>query len=224
MRNKIESMKKCIILANGDAPKKSDITFFLKKGYSTLICADGGADTAKKLKLIPDYIIGDLDSISSNTLLHYQEKCRIIKMKRQNDTDVEKCLKFAIKNGYTEAILLGATGSRLDHSFCNLGIVLKFYNEIKIKILHDDSLLEVISGNITLTTKKNETISLYGIDEMTKVSSRGLKYRLKNMALPFGKKESTSNVANGKSVELNVTKGKMFLIRDFNVMKNNDLI
>lgn len=217
-------MKKCIILANGDSPKKSAIAFFRKKGYSTLICADGGADTAKKLKLIPDYIIGDLDSISSNALLYYQEKCRIIKLKRQNDTDVEKCLKLAIKNGYTEAILLGATGSRLDHSFCNLGIVLKFYDEIKIKILHDDSILEAISGSTTIATQKNETISLYGIDEKTKVSSRGLKYVLKNTALPFGKKESTSNAANGSSVELNITKGKMFLIRDFNVMKNNDLI
>ena len=109
-------LKKCIILANGKASKKSVIQFLQRKNYSTLICADGGANQARKLSLTPDFIIGDLDSIKKQTTNFYKNKSKIIKQKRQNDTDVEKCLKFAIKNKFEEAVLLGVTGDRLDQN------------------------------------------------------------------------------------------------------------
>ncbi len=217
-------MKKCIILANGQPPKKSVISFLINAGFSTLICADGGADTAMLYKLSPDYIIGDLDSISPEAVNHYSKKCRIIKIKRQNDTDVEKCLKFAIKNRFTEAILIGGTGDRLDHSFCNLGIVLKFSNNIKITVIHQKSLLRTFSGDLTLKTVRGETISVYGIKEKTKILSRGLKYPLKNISLPFGERESTSNIALGEKVELKIKNGSIFVVRDFYLMKKHGLI
>ncbi|OGU52935.1 MAG: thiamine diphosphokinase, partial [Ignavibacteria bacterium GWC2_36_12] len=187
-------MKKCIILANGKPPKKSVIQFLQKKNYSALICADGGADYARKLGLIPNYIIGDLDSIEDSTLKFFKHKSSIIKLKRQNDTDVEKCLKFAINKGFSEAVLLGVTGNRLDHTFCNLGIVIKFFNKIKLKIIAEESLLIPYKGDVVLKTFPGEIISLYGFDRKTKITSTGLKYPLKKSTLPFGEKESTSNV------------------------------
>lgn len=216
-------MRKCIILANGQAPKKPVLNFLYKNGYRTLICADGGADTALKLNLMPDYIIGDLDSISANALKLFRCESEIIQIKRQNDTDVEKCLKFAIRKKYEEVILLGGTGDRLDHSFCNLGIVLKFFEKIKIKVLHQKSLLAAYTGKVTLHTTKDEIISIYGIDEKTKIKSSGLKYPINNIPLPFGKKESTSNKALGSEISLRITGGKVFVIRDFNLMKAHGL-
>ena len=67
------------------------------KGFSTIICADGGANSAKKIGITPDFIIGDFDSVDSGTLKYFKSKSTIIQIKRQNDTDVEKCLKFAIR-------------------------------------------------------------------------------------------------------------------------------
>jgi thiamine pyrophosphokinase len=216
-------LKKCIILANGKAPQKSVIQFLKKKNYSTLICADGGADRAKKLGLTPDYIIGDLDSIEKQTISFYKNKSKIIKLKRQNDTDVEKCLKFAIKNKFKEAVLLGVTGDRLDHTFCNLGIIIKFFKKIKLQLIAEDSLLVPYSGEVELLTIPGETISLYGFDRKTKITSEGLKYSLKNNSLPFGERESTSNVAVFKKVSLKIRRGIIFVIRDFNTVKSNGL-
>ena len=164
-------MKKCIILANGNAPQKSVIQFLKKKNYSTLICADGGANHTKKLGLTPDYIIGDLDSVKQQTINFYKSKSKIIRLKRQNDTDVEKCLKFAIKKGFKDAVLLGVTGDRLDHTFCNLGIVIKFFKKIKLQLIAENSLLIPYSGRIELKTFPGETISLYGFDRKTKITS-----------------------------------------------------
>lgn len=216
-------MKKCIILANGKEPKKSVIQFLRKKNFSTLICADGGANQARKLGLTPEYIIGDLDSIKKQIINFYKNKSKIIKLKRQNDTDVEKCLKFAIKNKFEEAVLLGVTGDRLDHTFCNLGIVIKFFKEIKLRLIAEDSLLIPYTGFVELKTFLNETISLYGFDRKTKITSEGLKYPLKNSSLPFGEKESTSNVAISKKVTLRTKSGIIFVIRDFNSVKLHGL-
>jgi thiamine pyrophosphokinase len=216
-------MKKCIILANGKAPKKSLVTFFQKKGYNKLICADGGADSALKMKLLPDAIIGDLDSISTKALKEFRSVSRIIRLKRQNDTDVEKCLKYAINKKYEEALLLGVTGNRLDHTFCNLGIVLKFFPQINISLIAEDSFLKPYKGNTAIKTFPRETISLYGFNSNTKISSKGLKYQLQEIALPFGERESTSNIAKGDTVELKISGGVIFVIRDLNQMMANDL-
>ena len=123
-------MKGCIIIANGKAPGKSDVNYFRSIGYETVICADGGANSAFKLGVIPQFIIGDFDSIKQNVREYYSTRSKIINYSRQNDTDVEKCLKYAVKNNYEKAVILGATGDRLDHTICNLGILLKFNNKI----------------------------------------------------------------------------------------------
>lgn len=217
-------MKKCIIIANGRAPSKKVIKFFKNRGYSTLICADGGANSAFKLGLVPDYIIGDLDSINSETLKYFSNKSKIIRIKRQNDTDVEKCLKFAHKKKFSEALLLGVTGDRLDHTICNLGIVLKFFDKIKCNIVAENSYLTATSESILLKSLPGETISLYAFSSKTRITSNGLRYALHNSTLAFGERESTSNVSTKDEIKLKVKGGIVFIIRDFNFISKNDLI
>ena len=217
-------MKKCIILANGKSPQRSAVEYLKNKNYSTLICADGGANSADKLKIVPDFIIGDMDSIDTRTLNKFRSSSKVIQIKRQNDTDVEKCLKFAIMKKFTESILLGVTGNRLDHSFCNLGIVIKFHNKIKLRIIAENSILTPYTGLIKLKTHPGETISLYGFNKQTKIYSEDLKYPLKHISLPFGEKESTSNIAITDSVKINITGGIIFIIRDYHLVKKYDLL
>jgi len=216
--------KKFMLLANGKTPQKKIINFLQQEGYSALVCADGGANKAKQLNLIPDFIIGDLDSIDNQTLKFYQDKSKIIKLLRQNDTDVEKCLKEMINRSYGEAVLLGVTGDRLDHTFCNLGIVIKFFHRIKLKIIAENSLLIPYAGNVELHTIPGEIISLYGFDTKTRINSQGLFYSLKNISLPFGKKESTSNIAESNKVTLKIAGGIIFVIRDLNLLMKNNLL
>lgn len=217
-------IKKCIILANGKSPLKSVIKYFQNKNYSDLICADGGGNTALKLNLIPKYIIGDFDSISTLTLKHFSRSTEMIKIKRQNDTDVEKCLKFAVRNHYSEVILMGVTGNRLDHTFNNLGILIKYFLKIDLAIVAENSFLKAYNKNTILRTLPGETISIYGLNIKTKVTSSGLKYPLRNITLPFGIRDSTSNVSTNHNVILKIKNGAIFVIRDINFVMKNDLI
>jgi thiamine pyrophosphokinase len=216
-------MKRCIIIANGKSPSKKVVEYFVNKGYSTIICADGGANSAKKLGIIPDFIIGDLDSIEQSTLKHFKNKSVILQYKSQNDTDVEKCLKFAISKKYEETVFLGVTGDRLDHTICNLGIVIKFFDKIKIHISAENSFLSANNKSLVIKSKINETISFYAFNKKTFISSKGLKYPLTKSNLAFGVKESTSNVSTSESIELKIIGGIVFIVRDFNFMKKHDL-
>jgi thiamine pyrophosphokinase len=217
-------MKKCIIIANGKSPTKKTVQFFYNKGFKTIICADGGANSAKKIEITPEFIIGDLDSITPAVSKYFSHKSTFIKYNRQNDTDVEKCLKFVIKKKFSEVILLGVTGDRLDHTICNLGIVLKFYKQIKIFLAAEDSFLIPADKSIIFKSVPGETISIYAFDKKTIITSIGLKYQLKNTALPFGIRESTSNVSTSSTVKLSVKGGIIFIVRDFNFMKKYGLI
>src|ERR1035437_1594707 len=214
---------KCIILANGKPPAKSVLTLLKRKGYSILICADGGANTARKINVLPDYIIGDFDSVTKDTLKYFAGKSEVISIKKQNDTDVEKCIKYAIKKKLNDIVLTGVTGNRLDHTFCNLGIVLKFSNLTRLRIIAENSLLAPYTGNVNIKTCSGETISLYGLNAKTRILSEGLYYPFKIMSLPAGLKESTSNLAIGKEVKLRITGGVIFVIRDFKTVIKHDL-
>lgn len=216
-------MKQCLIIANGKSPTLKVVNYFIKKGYDTIICADGGANSARKLNLLPDFIIGDLDSISKDNLKYYSKTTSVLKYDRQNDTDVEKCLKFAIKNKFNQAVLLGVTGDRLDHTICNLGIVIKFMKQIKILIAAEKSLLVPVKKSISFSSINGETISIYAFNKKTKISSIGLKYKLYKTALPFGVRESTSNVSTKDNVTIKVENGVAFIIRELQSIIKHDL-
>lgn len=216
-------MKRCLIIANGKSPSKKKIIKLIELGFDFIICADGGTETAKKLNIIPNAIIGDMDSISNKTLKYFSD-VEIIKLNRQNDTDVEKCLKYAIRKRFTEVVLLGATGDRLDHSICNLGIVIKFFNKIRIHILHEKSILSCYNSKVSLPAGIGEIFSLYGFGDKCTITISGLKYKMKNKLLVFGKNESTSNVAVDTKVNIKIRSGHVFVIREFNEVIKHGIV
>lgn len=217
-------MKSCIIIANGDSPKKDIINYLQKNGAETIIAADGGANFAYKLEIIPNYIVGDFDSIKPKVKEYFADKSKLVEYNRQDDTDVEKALEIAITNNYKTVYLLGGTGDRLDHTICNLGIIIKFFKKIRIIIIHGKTILFPYSSDIKLKTIPNEKISLYAFDDETTITSEGLKYPLQNSKLRFGVKESTSNVALGGEVNLKINGGMVFVIRELKKMQKNGLI
>ena len=81
-----------------------------------IICADGGFEAANNLKIEPDLWVGDMDSLNSDNNL-YTEK--IIFPEDKDLTDSHIAVNEALKRGFKEIILVGATGGRLDHEYAN---------------------------------------------------------------------------------------------------------
>jgi thiamine pyrophosphokinase len=207
-------MKKIILIANGS---KFDLNVFEKirsLGYSDIACADGGSNIAFDYKIVPNFIIGDLDSIKEEVYDFYKSQTKIIKFKRQSDTDVEKALKYLYKLGYNDVVIFSGTGDRLDHTIGILSILIKFSDKLKLSLIHGINILSVISGENEFNVTIGETISLFAFNEGTKILTKGLKYPLNNETLVFGQRESISNVAIKSKIKISVNNGVIFFIRE----------
>ncbi|HHY79606.1 MAG TPA: thiamine diphosphokinase, partial [Thermoanaerobacter sp.] len=128
---------KVLIISNGDI---KDYNFYEKllKDVDMVICADGGANHAYQMKIKPDLIIGDFDSIKEEILEFYEnEGVRIEKFPPMKDeTDTQLAMLKAIELGATDVTFIGVIGERFDHSYANLSLLLYLLNRnIKGKIV-----------------------------------------------------------------------------------------
>ena len=208
---------KALILGGGTPLSKDQLIFLLGEGYSCVVAADAGAETARALHLSPSAVIGDFDSIQPNTLAHCrrQKDCEVIHLPRQTDSDVEKCLEFLEGKGCTSCVLCGVTGDRLDHGLASLALLLRWSLKMHLALFAGKSVIEVVRGGISFKTTPRTTISLFGFSAETYIRSEGLEYPLRDEALNFGEREGLSNAALGDSVRLMVRGGGVYVVRDF---------
>lgn len=203
------------ILCNGSAPKGAIYDKFYERFNFDLICADGGANAAFKLGLLPKVIVGDLDSIDTDIFKHCRQKgVQVQKLSRQNDTDLEKALKLAVKLKYYRVVIFGFSGRRFDHTLSNISNVMKYSKQLEIYLVDDHSILQFIYGKRNFNSIKGEVVSLLCFDPKTKVTTTNLLYPLKSDSLQFGIRESISNVCTDDHFTIDVKNGVCLLTRD----------
>ncbi len=112
---------KVIIVSGGSVTGE-----FIKKFYQAgdkVIAVDKGLESVLSLGLTPEVIIGDFDSVEAGAesfLASYEGK--LIRLNPvKDDTDTEAALDYCIAHYLGNAvILLGATGTRFDHTLANV--------------------------------------------------------------------------------------------------------
>lgn len=201
------------ILCNGKSISKSLFKKFESKYDFDLICADGGANTAYKMNLKPKIIIGDFDSAEEFVLNFYKSIAKLVYLKRQTDTDLEKALLYCRRKKYNNVFVFGFSGKRFDHTLSNISNALKFSNCFRIVLVDDYSTLQFINGEKKINSYSGEIVSLFGMSNRTSISTVNLKYPLNREKLIFGIRESTSNVSTHNNFVIHVHSGIVALIR-----------
>ena len=112
-----------LLLCNGEPPSCNVLLAARVTGL--LVAADGGANYAPALGLEPDLIIGDLDSVKPSILRRFT-KTGIIRVRRQDNTDMEKALDYLRGHDVGRVFLLGATGRRMDMTLANLTVIWRY--------------------------------------------------------------------------------------------------
>jgi thiamine pyrophosphokinase len=182
-----------------------------------ICCADGGANRAHERGLVPDFIVGDLDSILPETRAAFLQ-AQYIHRHDQNATDLEKTLQFAVEQGVQRALLVGITGLRFDHQICNLNIAEKFCSLMEIE-LHDDFGIGVFlnakqqEAIMSFETFIGQQISLFAFRRAEGIVTEGLKYPLQDEALEWAVRDGLSNEAIHTTVRIRVKKGILFVYR-----------
>lgn len=201
--------QKALIIANGIQPNIS----LVKKIVSTvdyIICADGGANHALKMRIKPDVIIGDIDSITPKTKNFYQN-VPIIFAGDRDSTDLEKAIKFCVERNIKIIDIIGATGDRIDHTIGNLGCFKKFGKKVNLKIIDPAGELFLVRKNIKLNTIVRKNISLIPLDRCEGVTTINLQYTLKNDTLELGVREGTSNKSTSDYIKVSIKSGTLLL-------------
>ncbi len=201
--------REALIICNGDVLPKRAITPMLRE-KPFIVCADGGANKARKLGIRPNVIIGDLDSISTATRKFFSS-ITTIQVRSQYSTDLEKALDYLVRHKYLNAVVVGAMGGRPDHSLSNLSI-LKKYNK-RIRLLFSDSLcdIQIVGRRITFESTIGEVVSLLPLGRCEGITTSGLEFPLRDEPLELGVREGTSNRAVSSPVSISVKKGSLLL-------------
>jgi len=173
-------MDSVIILANGEYPNHV-IPVKLLQDASSIICCDGAIHSLNNAGITPDFIIGDLDSISTDLKIKYKD--RLIHKPNQNENDLRKALKWAEKNGAKKATILGATGKRDDHSLANIFTLLEFPSNLDMALFTDYGKFSVVKSEHKFDSFTGEQVSLFSTDNTIKTTSTYLKYNLNNKNL-----------------------------------------
>ncbi|HHT49913.1 MAG TPA: thiamine diphosphokinase [Eubacteriaceae bacterium] len=208
---------KAFIISNGQMSNNDFyLNLFKEQRPDYVICADGGANHLKKLGIIPNTIIGDLDSISIKDLEYYKNlEVEIIKYPTKKDeTDTQLAIQYATTLPIKEIVLLGVIGDRIDHSLGNIylmeDIVLK---GLRVSIINENNIVYLINKEIEIYGLIGEVVSLLPYsDKVTGILSEGLEYPLYNKDMIKSNPYGISNVINKKRVKISIQSGLLLVI------------
>lgn len=205
-------MKRFIIFCGGNIFDYSVIS--LKN--STVLCADGGLYHARKIKVLPDVIIGDFDSYSCDIDSDYKINCRIIKCPpEKDDTDTMMCVKYAISHGADEIFIYGGLSGRFDHSIANIQ-TLKYCDERGIYAVIDDGLNRAFVQHDCRREYKQDISSYFSVFSLTESlfvrELSGVKYPLENYRLFSGFPLGVSNEIISERALLDISDGYALVV------------
>jgi thiamine pyrophosphokinase len=186
-----------------------------------IIAADRGADYLLSVGILPDFLIGDMDSASSSSINSCCEaaKCEIIRhLPEKDQTDGELAIVQAVTLAPEEIIFCGAIGNRIDHSMANLFCISNYVSEgVKISLESGSQEIILLAGEMRRSDWKiGDTVSLlsFGIScYVEKIA--GFKYPLANKELFQSSSLGISNVIEEESVYIHIKSGMAMVVREF---------
>ena len=200
-----------VILANGNYPTHPIPVKMLHKA-GCIVCCDGAADQLTDKGLEPSIIIGDLDSIDQTLKSEYNDKT--IHLPGQDENDLRKAIHWAEEGGIKEAVILGATGKRNDHSLSNIFILLQFPTSLKCTLITDYGYFKTAEGTDEFQSFKGQQVSLFSTDPEIEITSRNLKYNLISTKLTYLYSGSL-NESVSKNFTLCISHGKILVYQAF---------
>ena len=180
---------------------------------SLIVAADSGLLRLREAGLEPHAVIGDLDSLDRQELSGLNS-VQIHHDASQEDTDLEKAIRFCAEKGTKFADIVGATGERLDHSLNAVSLLLR-YSDLMALTLHDKHGFASLATRSPLgfDARVGERISLIPAPAAYGLSSRGLQYPLGGLNLLFGGRDAISNTVISLPVEIEWHSGSFLLYR-----------
>jgi len=204
-----------LVVAHGDLPSEACLKA-LSKASRRLIALDGAADRLIAIGLWPHVILGDLDSISASALKSApRHGTRIVQIKEQKTSDLEKGLRFCKQRDWRCIAVTGFLGNRLDHSLNAFGVLSKFH-ALEITLITSQSIARVLHGHSAFkcAVRPGQQISLMPLPIARGVALTGVKWPLRSQTLRQTGLVSLSNKATHTMVTVRQASGcSLFIVQ-----------
>ena len=196
-------MKIDCALVVGNRPLSSKVIELAKNAL--VIAADAGADRLLKFNIVPDWVIGDLDSVSDKAITKLEEWT--ITNKDIQKTDLEKAVEYAFEKGVKEIVIVGWDGGRIDHTLAALGLA---FNP-KIKLIDDEFTVHCVNGEKSIEGEESTLFSLIAMPE-ARVSVTGARWNLDHEKLNMGGRGIHNEIGPSGKVTIECHSGNLLLI------------
>lgn len=208
------------LIVSGGTVNEGFLTKIVKNGgFDVILAADAGMEALYRDHILPDIIVGDFDSVNPDTLEYFHDKEQIevcMLNPEKDDTDTEYAIREAIRRGAREIVIVGGTGTRIDHvlgNICLLGIGLE--HQVKICLMDEHNRMRMIDQPLTL--KKAEQygkyVSLIPFSEYVQgVTLRGFKYPLTDYTMGGFNSLGISNEIVSEEASISITSGQLIVI------------
>jgi thiamine pyrophosphokinase len=207
--------QRAVIFANGTLPNLESARALLREG-DFWIAADGGSRHALECGRAPDVLIGDLDSIPDPVRESLQRAGTKIQAHSpdKDETDLELAVWFALREGYSCILILGALGGRTDQTLANLSLLadpaLREY-DIRIDDGHEEAFCVRESAGVNGAAGDVVSLIPFGI-AAEGVVTKGLQYPLREETLPPHRTRGVSNRMVENKAEVSLERGVLLCI------------
>jgi thiamine pyrophosphokinase len=185
---------------------RSRIGKFKKK-----IVADGAARRARELDIIPDWVVGDMDSINELDRRFMEDAGVSFELHpaEKDSTDTQIALELAERAGGREIEVWGGTGSRLDHNLSNIFSASSFLERgIDIVFESPDLSVYFVKKQLFVPGAPGDTVSLIALgSRVSGVDLSGFKYPLDKATLEANWQWAVSNIITGENPVVRLESG-----------------
>ena len=208
---------RAIIIANGSVEEDESHAQAVQAD-DLVIAADGGAMIALELGLQPHVVVGDMDSLPREMRIELTERgCQFVSHpSRKDETDTELAVRYALRAGATQIILLGATGNRLDHTLANILLLgMPELERVPATIVAGNTQVWLLRGGYELEFggSPGDVVTLLPLDQdAIGVSTVGLEWALHDDTLFLGLARGVSNVMTAREARVRLREGRLLVL------------
>ena len=126
-----------------------ELLWELSEGMSLVVAVDSGGNWCSAAGVIPDLLVGDMDSIDPAVLQQFaeQEVEQVVYPVEKDKTDIELAVGLVIERGYSDLVATNVLGGRIDHEMATLGILMTAgISDLAITVVEDDQTLVFLNN------------------------------------------------------------------------------
>lgn len=204
-----------LIVSGGNPPSENLLRKYIEES-DFIIAADKGSECLYEYNIIPNLILGDFDSTKREVLDELKSKVKdILQFPPEKDyTDTEIALMEAFKRDAQKIYLLGAIGSRMDHTLGNIGLLLTAKkNGVILEIVDDNNRIYLAKNKMKLIGEHGENISFHALsDTVIDLKIKGAKYNLEGYNMNLLDPRAICNEFVDTPIEISYTEGELLVI------------